>query len=140
MRTLYILCLSLFLLSCSQENPEKMLNNLNGYWEISEVTSEYIENREYDLNLHVDYIEMQDGNKTGLRTKVQPNIDGTFSTNKSVEEFEAKIENNKLELYYNTAFDSWKETVLKATKDELVMLNEDGIKYTYKKFTPISFD
>ena len=41
-------------------------------------------------------------------------------------------------MYYETPFDKWKETVIRANGKELIVRNEDGIQYQYKKYEPIN--
>ncbi len=52
----------------------------------------------------------------------------------------AKIEDNKLNLYYSTLYSTWKETVLEATEDQLKILNENNVVYLYKRYQPINLD
>lgn len=138
MRSLYLIILSTLLLSCQQQTPEEMIENLSGYWEIENVESKHLKGKEYTFNNTIDYIEV-DG-KSGIRTKLQPTIEGNYTGSKTAESFELKIEADSLNMYYQTPFDTWKETVLKATDEKLILRNKDGIEYHYKKFEPIKLE
>lgn len=136
-RTKIILgCIGLFLISCNTQNPNELKKNLSGYWEIKEVKFPNGEKKEYEMNLIIDHIELE-GEK-GKRTKVSPELDGNFTTNGVSEDFVLKIENDSLYMVYTTPFDEWKETVLDAQDDVLVIKNRDQKTYTYKKYSSIN--
>lgn len=136
--SLLFLVISILLLSCNNQNPEEKLAHLNGYWEISKVEMPDGTVKEYTISTLVDYIEIKDS--IGFRKKVAPKLDGGFIVNDDAEKITVKIENNKLNLYYSTQFDSWKETVLDANELQLVVLNRDNKEYTYKKFEKFNFE
>lgn len=129
-------CISLFLMSCNTQNPNELKENLPGYWEIKEVKFPDGEKKEYEMNLIIDHIEL-DGEK-GKRTKVSPELDGSFTTNGVSEDFVLKIENDSLYMVYTTPFDEWKEAVLDAQDNVLVIKNRDRKTYTYKKYSSIN--
>ena len=88
------------------------------------------------MSQNIDFFQInEDG--TGIRKKVQPNLSGTFTTSKTSENIDILSNEKLLTLQYSTALDTWTETVQKATRDELVLINEAGIIYTYKKYTPL---
>ena len=122
---------------CSS-SPEEQISNLEGYWQIQ--TAELPEGitKEFRFSELVDYIEVDD--MQGFRTKVRPQLGGKFLTTDTKENFSIKVENDSVNLYYKTPYNSWKETVLSSKEEELKILNQKGIIYTYKKFTPYSND
>ena len=127
-----IILLSTLLASCNQQTPKEKLINLNGYWEIEKVEFSRDSIKEFRMSENVDYFEIKDG--TGFRKKVRPQYDGTYIVTEDAEKIEAKIENDSLNLYYSTPFDSWKETVLKAGEDKMSIRNKRGLIYHYKRF------
>jgi len=129
----------LLLLNSCARNPETYIEYLEGYWEIKEVTLADGSKKEYTYNDTIDYIEVTDSSN-GFRMKLKPAFDGTFETSKDSEQFTIKIENDSLNLYYKTPFDSWKETVLLATEDQLKVINKNKAVFLYKKFIPISLE
>lgn len=138
MRSLYLIVASIILLGCQQQSPEEMKTQLSGYWEIENVHSEHIQEKDFTFSNTVDYIEVE--GETGMRTKLQPKFDGSYKGNKTAESFQLKVESDSLNMYYDTPFDTWKETVIRATDQELIVRNEDGIEYHYRKFEPINLE
>ena len=65
---------------------------------------------------------------------MKPQLDGSFITNQAAEEFTLTIENKKLRLNYKTPYSSWQETILEAEDSVMVVENQDGTIYKYKKF------
>lgn len=133
-----VLILAFLITGCSNQDPAAQLDQLNGYWEIEHVEFSKDSIREFKINEFVDFIEIKDG--TGFRKKVRPQFDGTYTVTNDEEKVVAKIEAGKLNLYYTTPFDSWKETVIKAEEDKLSLKNDRGIIYHYKRFTPLLSD
>lgn len=132
-----VIVLCSFIFSCSP-SPEEQIQKLNGYWEIETAKLPEGITKEYSVSSIVDYIEVE--NKKGFRTKVKPEFDGDFKTTGDKELLTVKVEHDSINLYYETPYDSWKESLLSAADDELKIKNKDGIIYTYKKFTPYSSD
>lgn len=133
-----LLILAFLITGCNNQDPAEQLDHLNGYWEIERVEISKDSIRDFKINEIVDFIEIKDG--TGFRKKVRPEFDGTYTVTDDSEKVVAKIEEGKLNLYYTTAFDSWKETVVKAEKDKLSLKNDRGLIYHYKRFTPLLSD
>ncbi|WP_029037021.1 hypothetical protein [Salinimicrobium xinjiangense] len=126
----------MLLLSCNTQSPEEQTENLNGYWEIKQADLPEGISKEFRFSELVDYIKVD--SSAGFRTKVRPQLDGSFISSDDVEIFNIKVENDSINLYYSTPYAEWKETIISSEEDELVILNSDGIIYTYKRFTPYS--
>ena len=130
---LLVLCL---FLSCSKK-PESFIPYLDGYWEIDEVTLSDGTKRDYTYSDTIDFIEVTDS-LAGFRKKLKPTLNGTFETSKSVETFSVRIENDSLNIYYTTPYASWKETILNANEDQLLILNNTNKDmYLYKRHQPL---
>ena len=127
--------LSFFLISCSQQDPEEKLQNLNGYWEVKQVEFPDASIKNFRMSETVDFFGIE--NKKGIRKKVRPQFDGTYLVTENAENVEVRIENDSLNLYYSTPYDSWKETVLKAEENEMSIINNRGLIYHYKRFVPL---
>lgn len=122
-------------------NPETFVTQLNGYWEIDEVRVHDGAIRDYNFNDTIDYIELSPDRLSGFRRKLKPNLFGTFETSKNKEDFNITIENDSLNIYYKTPFAEWKETVLSATKETLIILNTlNKDVYIYKRYESIDLD
>jgi hypothetical protein len=131
-----LITLTLLLLNSCSKNPETFIEHLEGYWEIEEVALPDGTKKNYTYNDTVDYFEVSDS-LTGFRIKLKPQINGSYETSKDSEQFIIKIENDSLNLYYKTPFDTWKETVLLATENQLKVINKNKAVFLYKKFVPI---
>lgn len=140
MRKAFLLFISIALTGtgCNRMSTEEKITNLRGYWEIKKVEPENGNPTEYRFNEMVDYIEIENG--AGYRRKVRPQLDGSYVTTEGVEIFNVKVENDSINLYYETPYDSWKETLISSGEDEVQMMTVDGTVYTYKRFTPISIE
>ncbi len=134
-----LLYTSLALFLACGKNPETLIPHLNGYWEIDEVTLADGSKRDYNYNDTVDYFSITDS-LTGFRKKMKPSFHGTYTTSDDAEELTLKIENDSLHIYYKTPFANWKETVLKATEDKLLIINDQQTQYLYRRFEPINVD
>ncbi|MCC8361412.1 lipocalin family protein [Salinimicrobium sediminilitoris] len=134
-KAILILFLGITLISCSN-SPQEKIDNLNGYWEITKAELPEGITKEFKYSEIVDYIEVD--STSGFRKKVRPQIDGGFITSNDEEIFQVKLENDSINLYYSTPYANWKETLLTSEENKLVVLNPDGIIYTYKRFTPYS--
>lgn len=109
--------------------------DLNGYWEIESVILEDGTEKEYNVNMVIDYINI-DG-RNGTRTKVKPQISGTFINNGASETFTLHTDTEFI-LKYTTPYDTWTEEVLSLSEDKMRIKNKDGKIFTYKTFTPFS--
>lgn len=138
MKKVLTVLILLTLTSCTN-NPESFIEHLNGYWEIEEVTLADGTKKEYTYNDTVDFISINDS-LIGYRKKLKPTFNGTFQTSSDTENLKAIIENNTLNLYYTTPFGNWKEIVLNATKDKLLIENEAKVIYLYKRYQPLELD
>lgn len=137
MKRLLLSFLTLLFFNCSN-NPERFIPFLEGYWEISEVTLPDGTKKIYDFNNTVDYLKISDS-LYGFRKKLKPTLTGSFQTSNDVEELKLKIENDSLNVYYKTSFTQWKETILSATENELLVINKAKVRYLYKRYQPIDF-
>lgn len=128
--------LLLIFTACSQGVDKNNLKNINGYWEIEEVTLPSGEKKTYSINTLVDYFELKD--TKGFRKKVAPQLDGTFLKTEDEEAIEVLFEGTETYLHYSTPFHSWKETILKIDENRLVLKNENEVVYSYKRFEPLN--
>jgi len=137
-KSLFIMLAALTFNSCTT-NPEAKIAFIEGYWEIKEVNKDNRLIKEYNVNLSVDYFEVND-DLTGFRKKVTPTLNGTFTVNKDEAPFTLKAENDSLNIYYKHNDIKTKETIVKATKEELVIVNSQGFRYIYKPYKSINID
>lgn len=128
-----LLIFTLILTSCNSNTVEEKIDNLNGYWEIKRVEKEAENPREYSFNQMIDHIQI-DGQQ-GVRRKVRPQLDGSFIASEDEELFSIEVQGDSINLYYETPFSSWKETLVSSSQNEIELLNQYGIRYTYQRFS-----
>ncbi len=123
------------LMSCNQSINEADLQHLNGYWEIDEVELPDGEKKEYKVNETIDYFKI-DVNK-GFRTKVMPQLDGSYLNNDLKEDVQIVINDGEAIIQYKTKYATWSEEIIKLTKDDFVVKNQQDLVYYYKR--PVKF-
>ncbi len=134
-KIIHIIALLSFI-SCNRANPEEYKQYINGYWEIERVVLPDGTKKEYNFNQSVDFFEVKDS--IGIRKKVQPKLDGSFIVTKDSELFTLEVQNDSLRMYYKTPLSEWKETVISAKENQIIIKNEDGNMYFYKPYKKIS--
>ena len=139
MKKILNLILATALLSaCSKSVVIDDIEQLNGYWEISEVKTPEGDSKTFESNNNADLFEL---NATqGTRTKVVSQIDGSIQSNGIQENFVVKDSANAIYLKYKTDFSEWTEKLEHLNENELIIINQNNIKYTYKRFTPININ
>jgi len=125
------------LFSC-QQNTKELKENLSGYWEIKKVTTLQGEVKEFKISTVIDYITVA-GN-SGKRTKVSPQLDGSFKNNGATESFTLDGSSGELILRYQNPESMWVEKVTHATKNKLRIVNKQGKEYSYKRFEKFNFN
>lgn len=135
---LYIVVAAFTFSSCTS-NPEDKIAFIKGYWEIKEVKKDNKLIKEFNINLSVDYFEVNN-DLSGFRKKVTPTLNGTFNINQDEASFTLRIENDSLNIYYSHNDVITKETIIKATKEELVIVNSQGFRYIYKPYKSINIE
>ena len=132
----YLICLlCLVSISCSN-SPEQKIEHLDGYWEITKAEKNGSLLKTYNISPTVDYFELIN-DTAGYRKKVAPTLEGTYIVNKDSATFTLKIENDYLNIYYTSNELIIKETIVKASKNKLIITNAEGFKYTYKPYEKI---
>lgn len=135
---LYILSafFCLILVSCGQNISENDLTYLSGYWEIEVAKLPDGTEKEYTINATIDYFQMK--GKEGFRKKVMPQFDGSYRMNDMHENIAVVKEDDKTYIAYKTEYANWKEEILKLNEEKLVLKNEQGLEYHYKKPQPFT--
>nr|WP_294933818.1 lipocalin family protein [uncultured Flavobacterium sp.] len=137
MRKLFIgLLAGLLFIGCKKSIDEKEISLINGYWEIERTEMPDGSEKEFKVNPTIDFFEIK--GKSGMRTKVMPQVDGTYLTNDVSEKITVTTEDDIVFLNYTTPFAKWKEKVISVSEKELVVENEQDIIYYYKKSKPFS--
>lgn len=135
--TFMILVLSLLFVGCKQDIKPADVAKLNGYWEISKVVFDKGEIKDFGMNETFDFFKIGKNNK-GVRTKVAPQLDGTFLSTDTFENVSVRFAGDKVYLDYKTAYAKWSEELLTLSDDEFVVKNAENKEYHYKKAGPIN--
>ena len=138
MRTCLLSLFCLFAVGCASD-PEAFIPYIEGYWEIDQVFLYNGTQRSYSYNDTIDYFEVTDSLR-GFRKKMNPNFKGTFESSRDVAQFVLQIENDSLNIIYNTPNSNWKESILMANDSQLKIINQNKDVYLYRKYEPISID
>jgi hypothetical protein len=121
--------------SCKQTITETDLHHLNGYWEIEKVILPDGETKSYKVNETIDYFQMVQ--KKGFRSKVMPQVDGSYLTNDIKESVEVSLKDGSATLHYKTSYAKWNEEIIALSTDHFVVKNTQDLEYHYKR--PVKF-
>ena len=128
----------ILLFGCSTAISKEELRNLNGYWEIVEVEFSNGQKKTYTVNPSVDYIELKE--MKGFKKKVHPKFNGSYDTSNDAESF-IIIEKEGVFLFsYKNALSQWEEQITAVGENSFSIVNEDNIRYTYKRYKPIKIE
>ncbi len=128
----FLSLLLLILVSCQKNIEQNDINKINGYWEIVKVEFPNGQVKEYKFSESVDFFKLNDSLK-GYRKKLVPQFDGKFLTNEVNETISISFKEDLAIINYTTEFAKWTEIIKKLSNDELVLSNEQGINYFYKR-------
>jgi len=123
---------------CSSGVSKEDLTQLNGYWEIGQVVFPDGSTKEYKLSTTIDYIQLE-GLK-GFRKKVSPKFDGTYQTSDDAETFTILETDGSFTINYKTELSEWSEKLEALDTDTFSVVNEEGLRYDYKRFEPIAIE
>ena len=127
----------LFLASCQEKKAEAVdINLLNGYWEIENVTLSDGSVKTYKMNETIDFISVK--NDSGFRKKVKPQFDGSYVVNDVDEKFSVVKSAEGTFIKYETEFTKWQEKIESLSSEQLILVNDQKIKYQYKHPTPFT--
>ncbi len=135
-KPLYLLFLMIF--SCQNQVSKEDLSKLNGYWEIEKVVFPDGTTKEYKSSGTVEYFELK--NLKGFRKKVQPKFDGTYDTSNDAEFFVVIEKERRFHITYKNELSEWSETLVSLDKASFSVMNEEGVRYDYKRFESINLD
>ena len=130
-KIIYLILVSV-VISCSSN--EDKIKAVEGYWNIEQVLMPDGNEREFPFSNHMDHFKIE-GYK-GVKNRVSPTYDGGFISYGNPIYFEWKEKDGDIWLTFQEGEGSYKQTVEKATKETLVLLHENGTRYTYKSYTP----
>ncbi len=130
-KSLLFLILPFVLVSCTQKVDVTKIDDINGYWQISKVTDADDHKKEYPINEVYDYFEIK--NKIGFHKKVLWQPDGTFLVNDLQETLKVNVENERVQLDFSSKYGNHSEELESISKDEMVLVSKEEVKFYYKK-------
>ncbi len=136
MRFVLLLIGVLVMFNCGPNPAPLDMNSLSGYWVIEEVSFPDRSVKTYDISTTIDYFTYQNGK--GFRKKVQPSLDGTYTTSDDAIPFVKLEREGAVYLRYTNEQESWEEEVRALQANTLSLRNEEGIQYTYSRYEPIA--
>lgn len=132
----YILLLTL--VSCSNKVTQEDLTFLNGYWDIEMVESESKKITKFGVNSTIDFYYVDNTNQ-GYRKKATPDFSGKYKANNIKDKIVVTHKNDQFIIQTTTALDSWEDVIIKLTAKKLVLRNDKGILFHYKKHEKYNF-
>ncbi len=125
-----LIILFFFIISCDKQIN---LDLINGYWEIVSVSKNNEFVKENPFSNAVDFFII-DSLNNGYRKKIKPKINGSFEITLHEIPISIKNNNNSYEIKYNSAGNQYVETINKLDQNILVIKNNEGIIFSYKRF------
>jgi hypothetical protein len=129
MKYLWILIIALVTVSCTDQSTDDKLNNLKGYWNIERVEKPDGTEQEFPFTNHMDFFEIN-GN-SGTKSRVSPTFDGKFVGYGETIRFDWEVRENQLLLKFGTGDNAYNMILREATKEEMVLIHENGTIYHY---------
>ncbi|TGD58058.1 lipocalin family protein [Flavobacterium humi] len=130
-KSILLFLLTVVLASCSQKADPSKLPLINGYWQISKVTDEDGNKKEYPINEVYDYFDIK--NNSGFHKKVQWQPDGTFLVNDLQEEVKVMVTADEIRLDFSSTYGKHSENLTSLSADEMVLVSKDQLRFVYKK-------
>jgi hypothetical protein len=124
--------LLLLIMGCKEKILKSDLHHLNGYWEIEKVVFPDGGSKKYGVNTTIDFFTIE--GTWGYRKKVQPIFDGSFKTSDDAESFTVLEDDGDFIIQYRNELAEWKERIEKISDDQLTIVNDENIRYHYKRF------
>jgi hypothetical protein len=129
MKYLWILIIAFVALSCTDQSTDDKLNYLQGYWNIEHVEKPDGTEQEFPFTNHMDFFEIN-GN-SGTKSRVSPTFDGRFIGYGETIRFDWEERENQLLLKFGTGDNAYNMILREATKEEMVLIHENGTIYYY---------
>ena len=136
----YFLSLCFFILiSCSGKVKQQNLQYLNGYWDIEKVESTEKKITHFGANTTIDYYFLGKDN-TGFRKKTMPDFSGTYKSNNLKDSISITKKDGNFVIFTETSLNNWEDIILELTSEKLVLKNETGTLFYYKKHQKFNFN
>ncbi|WP_194852127.1 lipocalin-like domain-containing protein [Nonlabens antarcticus] len=134
MKYLWIIIIALITTSCSDQSTDVKLENLKGYWNIERVEKPDGEEKIFPFTNHMDFFEVNENG--GTKSRVSPTFDGRFVSYGETVRFVWEMRENQLILIFEEGDKSYTQILKEATKEELILVHENGTVYYYQPYEP----
>ena len=128
-----ICCLIIVCLEFTRCNNYEIndIKNIEGAWEVYSVSSNDEIFYPKGKSPLIDYYTF-DSDSTGIKKKLKPNFNKTFSSSLDKITFKITVVNDLVYLNYISKNNSWKERILKLTSKDLIISN-NKFQYNFKR-------
>jgi hypothetical protein len=128
-----IILIALLMMSwgCKNDINPSDLKLLNGYWKIEFITHKNETFHPKGLTQLLDFYEVD--TKGGVRKKVQPKWDNTFSVTDDQNQFKLLIEEKAYYLQFKTLWDQWRERIIVIDEKKLILEHQEK-RYHYSRY------
>tara|TARA_B100000212_G_C27167182_1_gene444448 strand:- start:168 stop:575 length:408 start_codon:yes stop_codon:yes gene_type:complete len=128
-----ICCLIIVCLEFTRCNNYEIndIKNIEGAWEVYSVSSNDEIFYPKGKSPLIDYYTF-DSDSTGIKKKLKPNFNKTFSSSLDKIIFKITVVNDLVYLNYISKNNSWKERILKLTSKDLIISN-NKFQYNFKR-------
>lgn len=123
--------LLLFIFGCNNEIKSSDLALISGYWKIDYITHKDETFQPKGALKLLDFYEIN--GKIGIRKKVQPRWDNKFLVTEDLNKFKIIFESNRHYLSFETAWDEWREEIVKLNDDQLILQHQEK-RYHYIRY------
>ncbi|WP_045968092.1 hypothetical protein [Flavobacterium sp. 316] len=137
-KAIFYILITFITLSCTKSIKDSDLENIKGYWEIEKVILPEGTSKEYKINEEVEKVEYNNGK--GVKRKVILLYNGNFLVNNIKQQFSIEKRKDSYFIMNKTDFSNWEEEILTLSPEKLIVKNEEGIEYYYKKRNDIKLE
>ena len=134
-----ILLISILCFTACKQDKAYQISDLNGYWEIVIVKKGSTILKEYTISTSIDYFEMKN-DSVGFKKKVMPTLEGKYLVSQHQLPFSIISVGNAKHLHYTLDDNEIEEVLVKLSKDELIITNDQDLTYIYKPFEALNLD
>ena len=78
-------------------------------------------------------------NNKGYRKKVKPDFSGKYKTNNIKDSIIITHKNEQFTIHTSTPLDSWDDIIIELTPKKLILKNDKGVLFHYKKHEKYNF-
>jgi len=131
MYRVFLVVILMMFWGCKNDINPSELHLLNGYWKIEFITHNnetFYPKGEAQL---LDFYEFDQ--QGGVRKKVQPKWDNTYSVTNDQNQFKLLLEEKACYLQFRTLWDEWRERIIAVDEKKLILEHQEK-RYHYTRY------